>query len=373
MKSEASVLKNWWQSSKRFDILFVILVIGMTLFGLLMVYSASFIWADEKAQDGYFYIRRQAWNAICGLAGFFALSRVPFRFFRLGALPFFLFSTGLLAAVFIPGIGVSAGGARRWIHLGVHFQPSECVKVASVLYAAYFLSARKYLWVLGFLPVIGLLMVQPDFGSIVQLGVVLMIMFFVSGVPLRYFLAYATVGGILGGVLAVAKQYRRARLIAFLDPWRDPGGKGFQILQSYLGLYNGGLFGLGLGNSKQKLFFLPEAHNDFLGAIIAEELGFVGLLVIDSAYVLFVLCGCFFGARLLQTHREKDRHFGFLVAIGIASLIGFRGFFNLAVIVGLVPTKGLTLPLLSYGGSSLCLDLLALGVLWNIARISRKC
>jgi cell division protein FtsW len=359
----------------------VVLIALVVCFGLLMVYSASFIYAQEKLGDGFGLIRKQSAFALLGALAMAVAMRIDFRFwYRAGGYPLLLFATSLLLLVLVPGIGAKVGGAQRWIRLGIlNLQPGEVAKFALIFFVARQLHKKRDRlngFVAGVLapllvplPALLLLLKQPDFGTVVMIGIVILAMMFAAGVPIRFLLGSVGALGSAAAALVLLEPYRKQRLLAFLDPWEDPGGRGFQILQSLLGLYNGKFFGVGLGNSREKLFYLPEAHNDFIGAVIGEELGFLGVLAMVLAFLYLI----YRGARIAQESWTRDQsHYGMLLALGITLAIGLQGFVNLAVVMGLLPTKGLTLPLISYGGSALVVDLFALGVLLSIGRGPRS-
>ncbi len=355
------------------------IVLGMVVFGLLMVYSASFIYAQEKTGDGFSLIRKQmAYAAI----GFFALwggYRIPFDSWKKFAYPGLGLAILLLTLVFIPGIGMKQGGAQRWIHLWkAQFQPGEFAKFAVIFFIAQQLD-RKFERIdritagilsqfVTPLPVFLLLLLQPDFGTTVIITLVIFCLMFLAGVPSKYLSVTLLSGIVVGGWLALGTGYRRMRLMTFVDPWSDPGGKGFQILQSFVGLHNGRFWGVGLGNGKEKLLYLPEAHNDFIFSVIGEELGFIGIIGVVLAYLYFIYCGLRIAS---DCHKLTQDRFGMLLAAGITLALGLQGFVNISVALGLVPTKGLTLPFMSYGGSALLVDLFVVGVLLNVGKRSR--
>ena len=260
-------------------------VIGMVLFGLIMVYSSSFIYAQEKTGDGFSFIKKQLVYAVIGFAALLGACRMDYRRWSRWAYPVLAVSCLLLAAVLLPGVGLKVLGARRWIRLGpATFQPAELAKFGVVFFVASLLDRkhdRLHKFAVGVLspflaplPAMILLLLQPDFGTTVMISLVILSLMFLAGVPKRFLAAALLLAGSAGTWLALGTAYRRQRLMTFLDPWADPGGKGFQILQSMLGLHNGHFWGAGLGNGKEKLFYLPEAHNDFIFAVIGEELGF---------------------------------------------------------------------------------------------------
>jgi cell division protein FtsW len=348
----------------------------MVLFGLVMVYSSSFIYAQERTGDGFNFIKKQLAFAGVGFVAMFAAARVPFRKWADWAYPVAGFSILLLALVLIPGVGTRVLGAQRWLRFGpVSIQPAEIAKFAMILFAAAQLekkSAKLNKFVPGVLanfilplPAMGLLLLQPDFGSTVMITGVIFLLMFLAGVAKRYLFGIATITSLLASYLIVGSPYRKARLMTFLDPWQDPLGKGFQVLQSMLGVHNGSLFGVGLGNGKEKLFYLPEAHNDFIFAVIGEELGFIGIIAVILTFCFFIFRGLKIGS---ECWNQRHDRFGALAATGITLALGLQGFVNMGVVLGLLPTKGLTLPFISYGGSALVVDLCVIGILLNISK-----
>lgn len=358
------------------DVGLLLVVIAMVLFGLIMVYSASFIYAQERTGDGFAFIKKQVLVAVLGFIAMAGATRIPYRRWADWAVPSLATATGLLALVMVPGIGTRVGGAQRWIRMGfMNFQPGELAKFAIIVFVAWQLD-RKQDRIRKFaagvlsnflipLPALVLLLAQPDFGTTVMISITLFCMLFLAGVPRRYLGAALLLAAVVGAYLAFGTPYRRQRVITFMDPWQDPMGRGFQILQSFVGLHNGKFFGVGLGNGKEKLFYLPEAHNDFICAVIGEELGYIGIVAVALTYVYFIYRGLRVGWTCYQRYGDR---FGLFLASGITLALGIQGFTNMAVVLGLVPTKGLTLPFISYGGSALMIDLFAIGVLLSIAR-----
>ena len=386
LKSEGTISKNWLTSFKKFfskqpsgDLMLLVLVASMVLFGLLMVYSSSFIFAEERTGDGYLFIKKQLLYAAMGLFAFMVSSRVPHqRWYQWAPVALFTVLT-MLVLVMIPGVGARAGGAQRWINLGVfRFQPAELAKLVGVMFVGRQLVRHQrdlYDFRKGVIapiallvPVMILLLLQPDFGSTALLAGTAFFLMYVAGVrPLFLF------GGLFGGIgaatlLIITSPYRMARVMTFIDPWRDPAGKGFQVIQSMLGLHNGSLLGQGLGNGKEKLFFLPEAHNDFIFAVIGEELGFIGVAAVIVAYILFIYRGLKISWIALS---QRGDRYGFYLGSGISLLLGLQAFINMGVVMGLLPTKGLTLPFISYGGSALTLNLAAIGILYSISKANQ--
>ncbi len=357
----------------------LVLVLAMVCFGLLMVYSSSYIFAEEKTGDGYTYIKKQLLYAVLGFGAFFVSSRIPHqRWYRWAPAALFTVIT-LLVLVMVPGVGARSGGAQRWINLGIfRFQPAELAKLVGVMFVGRQLvrhqkelhDFRKGIIapVALLLPMMGLLLLQPDFGSTALIAGTAFILMYVAGVRALYLF-----GGLFGGLgaaflLIITSPYRLARVMTFIDPWRDPAGKGFQVIQSMLGLSNGSIFGQGLGNGKEKLFFLPEAHNDFIFAVIGEELGFIGVASVICAYIFFIYRGLKISWDALNQRQDR---FGFYFGCGISLILGLQAFINMGVVMGLLPTKGLTLPFISYGGSALTLNLFAIGILYSISKANQ--
>jgi cell division protein FtsW len=300
------------------------------------------------------------------------LMRVDLKILRRASWPVLGVCALLLIAVLIPGVGKKVGGAARWIKIsGFTFQPAEFVKIGLVLFMAHSLALKQdkvksfrfgllpYLLILAVL--LGLLLAQPDLGGALTLGVVAIAMLLVAGTRLSYLAGIGLIALPFLYFMVMNVDYRRRRIMAFLNPWEDPSNTGFQIIQSWIAFGSGGAFGQGLGESKQKLFYLPEAHTDFIFSVIGEELGYVGVIVIAAMFMLLVLRG-------LRTSLNAPDEFSCFLAFGLTLLIGMQAFVNMAVVMGMVPTKGLALPFLSYGGTSLITTLAAIGLLLNVSR-----
>jgi cell division protein FtsW len=351
------------------------LTLCLISFGVLMVYSSSFILATERFGDGFWFLKRQALFALLGIMSLFLTSLIPISFWKKAAPFFWLISCLLLGLVLFPTIGTKIGGARRWIRFYTWgLQPAEVAKFSSILILAQRFSATRhfqtfirtlvshFVWIV---PIVGLLLLQPDFGTSAIICLSLFCLSFLAAVPWRY-LAITCAGlAAMAYGLITAAPYRLARLLAFLDPWQDQSGTGFQVIQSFLGFYNGGFWGQGLGNSKEKLFFLPEAHNDFICSVIAEEHGFLGIFILVGVWSLIILRG--FKTALSQLSRQDL--FGYLLASGLTLNLGLPFLLNLCVVLGLVPTKGLASPFLSYGGSALVMDCASVGVLLSLSKM----
>ncbi len=357
-------------------------VIFILSIGLVMVYSASLDIASlskATSYNGYFFISRHATYIATGIVACTVTYFIPLRFWEKNALPLFFCGAGLLLIVLINGIGKEVNGAQRWIMLGpVNFQPSEIMKILAVLYAADYINRKRHILdniKLSFLPIltvilgIGFLLLQePDLGAFVVISFISFSILFLGGVRLIGFFSLMGLAVIGFVTIILISPYRLARVVGFLDPWSDPYGKGYQLSHSLIAFGRGEFWGVGLGKSIEKLFYLPEAHTDFIMAVIGEELGFIGVATIILLFGTFVYRAFQIGnyAHLLQ------RDYANLVAKGIGLWFGFQAFINIGVNVGLLPTKGLTLPLMSFGGSSIVANLIAVGILLRIDSDNRK-
>ncbi len=340
--------------------------------GVVMVYSASAIVAADRFHDPYFFLKKQLFWALLGSACLWLMLRLDYRRLEGAVLPLLVVAGLLLILVLIPPIGQAINGTRRWIRLGpVSFQPAELAKLALVVYLAAFLAKKRDVlgdFRRGLLPPLAvagalaaLVLAQPDLGNCLTLITLTITLLFLAGGRLKH-LGFVLLPALPLTVFAVwAAPYRLRRITAFLDPWADPRGSGFQIIQSWLALGNGGVLGQGIGASKQKLFYLPEAHTDFIFAIIGEELGFLGAAAIVALFVVLVWRGLRIGLRAPDP-------FGAYLALGITVLIATQTLVNLGVVTGTLPTKGLPLPFISFGGSALLVTMLSTGVLLNISQ-----
>jgi cell division protein FtsW len=351
--------------------LFGVAVVLLSL-GVVMVYSASAIVASDRFHDPYFFLKRQlVWACVGGVALWMAM-RLDYRRLQGFVVPALLLSLVLLVLVLVPPFGQAINGTRRWLRLGpVSLQPAEFAKLALVLYLAAFLSRRAESlgdFRRGFLPpllvagcVAGLVVSQPDLGNCVAIMSVTFALLFLGGSPVKHLLVVLAAALPLITVAVLMAPYRLRRVFAFVDPWSDPRGSGFQIIQSWLALGGGGPLGRGIGASQQKLFYLPEAHTDFIFAIIGEELGFVGALAIVLLLAVLVWRGWRVGLRAPDL-------FGAYLAFGITVFLAIQTLINLGAVTGLLPTKGLPLPFISFGGSSLLVTMLSTGILLNISQ-----
>lgn len=353
-----------------YDVRLLFAVLFLVGIGIVMVYSASSAVALEKFGSGTYFLKRQALFSLIGIVILVLFSHVPFRIYRPLAYPLLILAMLSLTLVHVPGLGWSAGGALRWIRIGpVTFQPVEAARLALIVYLAYSLSKKQEIlkeFSVGFVPHLLILMLlsiplilQPDFGSAVIFGALTWLMMFVGGVPLRHLLSAFLLLLPAAYYLMVSEAYRLRRLISFLDPWQYPADEGYQIIHSLMAFGTGGFWGAGIGKGYQKLFYLPEPHTDFIFAVIGEELGFLGVAFILGLYALVLW-------RSIRIARNCDDDFGMLMAVGITFALALQVSINMGVCLGLLPTKGLTLPFLSYGGTSLLLNMIGIGILMNI-------
>jgi cell division protein FtsW len=340
--------------------------------GLVMVFSASSVAAYAQYGSSFLFFQRQAVYAGVGVLGLFLLSRMPYVIWSRLAVPFLAATGILLLLVLHPAAGTSAGGSSRWLAVGpITIQPSEMVKLALVAFAATVLTRKAALLdelghlLLPLLPVTAvvcwLVMRQPDLGTTVILAGTIFVLLFIAGVRLRYLGVAGIAGVAVGWILIMGAPYRRARFLSFLSPWRDPQNAGYHLIQSYIALGSGGLFGVGLGASRQKWMYVPNAHTDFIFSILGEELGLLAAICVLGLFAVLLYGGIRVAARAPDT-------FGRLLASGIVSWLGLQTIVNLGAVTGLLPITGVPLPLLSYGGSSLVVTLGAIGILVNIAR-----
>ncbi|HEY6876688.1 MAG TPA: putative lipid II flippase FtsW, partial [Polyangiales bacterium] len=371
---EASDPRNWPTVIGREDSVLLGTVVALIVFGVVMVYSASSVRAQREFHDGHHYLIRQAIYALVGIPMMLGLARVDYHRYRVLGKPL-LFTAACMMAFVIGGFGHTAGGAARWIALGpIHVQPAEVAKVALIIWLADSLAQKNTrmgsFWV-GILPhalvaggLIVLCMAQPDFGSGVMMMLLTFVLLFVAGAKIGYMAVGGAIAATVGCWLVVSSEYRWQRYKVFTDPLKYRLSGGYQIVESWIGFGNGGLWGVGLGNSQQKLLYLPEAHTDFIAAIVAEELGFIGFAMLVLAFGLVVVRGVRAALRAVD-------HFGTYLGIGFTMFVGAQAVTNLSVVLGLLPTKGLTLPFLSSGGSSLLVNCAAMGILLNVSRARR--
>ncbi|MDP9160605.1 MAG: putative lipid II flippase FtsW [Acidobacteriota bacterium] len=339
--------------------------------GLVMVFSASAVVAKERYGSGYFFLTRQVGWAVAGIAAMTVAMKVDYRRYKNPAVVFSVLgvTTLMLISVFLLD---RSHHTHRWIHFGgFSFQPSELAKPALILFLAFFLESRmKFIndWRNTVLPALlptfvflGLIVFQPDLGTAIACAAITGCMLFVAGLNLRY-LGYTVAASLLPLYFLIFHvAYRRNRILAFLDPYSDPQGRGFHIIQSLIAVATGGITGQGLMEGKQKLFYLPEPHTDFIFSVISEELGLVGALAIVTLFTVFLWRG-------IRTAMRTQDAFGRFLAVGITCMVVVQAFINISVVLGLMPTKGIPLPLISYGGSSIFMTLACIGVLLNVSK-----
>lgn len=353
------------------DVTLAATLVGLIAFGVVMVYSASAVYANNMFGDGYHFLFRQTIFAAAAFVVLIVSTRVNITLLRRSTYPVLLIAVVLMVAVAL-GFGRSAGGATRWLAVGpVNVQPAELAKLAMIMWLAHSLakkSNRVRTFSIGFLPhvlVAGLLMLlclaQPDFGSAVMIALLTFVVLFAAGAKAGYLLGCVLLAVPVGWAAIASSPYRMRRIKAFLEPFEHRQGAGYQITESLMGFGSGGWTGVGLGDGRQKLLFLPEAHTDFISAIIGEELGFIGIVLLCAAFGWVVFRG------LRAAWRAQDEYAGYL-AVGMTLFIGLQAFTNLAVAMGLLPTKGLALPFVSYGGSSLLVNAAAAGIILNTSR-----
>lgn len=359
---------------KKYNKLLLLAVILISLFGLLMIYSSSNIWAEYKYNDPYKYLKSQAIFLIIGYILMIIISKFPYQNYKKLANIIFLTCTIMLILVLIPGIGTVRNGSRSWFGIGsLGLQPSEFTKLGLIIFTSKYLAnntkelkniKKGVLPILGVLLLIfGLIMLEPDFGTGVVIVMTIIVLLFISGVKINFFIKIGILGLLGVIILILIAPYRLERIISFINPWTDPLGSGFQIIQSLYAIGPGGLLGLGFGNSIQKHFYLPEPQTDFIFAIISEEFGFLGVLIISTLFITIIYSG-------LKISMRCQDNFGKFLAFGITFGLAFQTILNLMVVVGLLPVTGVTLPFLSYGGSSLLISLINIGILLNIDKNS---
>lgn len=357
------------------SMVFALGTLSLTVLGLLMIYSATNVMAGSSPRfgtDPAYFLKRQLLFLVTGVSVAAFLSRVDYDVYRRNIWPILCGTFVLLLLVFVPGIQHTANGAARWINLRVfYFQPSELAKFVLLLYAAYAVDRRGenpkegFRAFLPMLAVMGLfvaaILKEPDFGMAVMIAASFLVVIFLAGFPLKL-LALGGAAAVAGAALLIAaKPYRMARMTAFLDPFSQAQAGGYQVVQSLIAFSNGGLLGTGVGAGKQKLFYLPEMHTDYIFSVIGEELGFAGVVLVGACYVTIV----WMGFRIARRARDP---FGKYVALGFSCVIGMQAMMNMMVGLKMLPPKGMVLPFLSYGGSSLILHLAAVGVLLNVSR-----
>lgn len=345
----------------------------LLLIGSVMIYSSTSVitpLAAKKNITPFYYFKRHLITMMMGFFFMYLAYRIKVELLNRISIPLLILSFFLLLAVFIPNLGLTVGGARRWIRLWPStFQPSELVKLSMVIFLARYISMpyfRRDSFVSFLIPVCvmfifqAVFILQPDFGATINLGILTIIMLILAGTRLRYVLSL-TILALPVIIKLLMQPYRLKRILAFLDPWSDPQGSGFQLIQSFIALGSGGLTGVGLGEGKQKLSFLPEIHTDFIFSLIGEELGFIGVIAVIILFLFIFIRG-------ISIANRMETGFSYYLSYGLTLMIVLQALINFAVATGIVPTKGLPLPFISYGGSSLLVNMIAIGILLNISR-----
>jgi cell division protein FtsW len=360
------------QKGRSIDFSILILTIALVLFGIVMVFSASFYYAEQRYHDQYFFFKKQIIGAVVGLACMLFLTFFDYKKMAKFRYPMLIISIALLGAVLVPGVGQKLNGSARWIPLpGFNLQPVEVVKLALIVFMAANMAGKKekmkkfkfgvfpYLLIMGI--ICGLLLLQPNFSAVISIVLLTFILMFVGGANILHL-------GVIGGsgaaalyLLLFTQDYRQNRILAFLDPWKYPQEQGYQLIQSLYAIGSGGLFGVGFGNSRQKFLFLPYGESDFIFSIITEELGFIGAVCVIAVFALLIWRG-------IRVAMRAPDMFGTLVAGGIVSIIAIQVLMNIAVVTGTIPPTGVSLPFLSHGSSSLVIFMSSIGVLLNISK-----
>lgn len=358
--------------SANWDIGLLFTVIALLGFGTLMLYSASAIMAAQKLGDPMYLVKTQLIRTGIGIVAMFIALRVDYRWWKRLIYPMIALSIIMLILVLIPGVGVVQNGSRRWFSIiELSFQPAEVVKIVTVIYLAYSVSKKGEAmkkFSVGFIPhllmaglMVAILMRQPDFGSSVLILTITLVMLFAAGAKVIYMAIMVPIAGLAGFIAITGEAYRMKRIMAFLDPWSYQSDAGYQIVESLISIGSGRITGVGLGNGKGKLGYVPELWNDFIGTIIAEELGLIGIVALVG--LIFVLL--WRGYKISWNAADK---FGVFLAFGLTTILGIQAAANLCVVTGLLPNKGITLPFVSFGGSSMIMSLFAIGILLNISR-----
>lgn len=357
---------------KRYDIILFLAVILLAIFGIVMIYSSSYIWAGYKFNDPFKYVKSQTIFFIIGIIIMLLVRKIDYNTYYkktniiLGACLL------LLVLVLIPGIGTVRNGSRSWFGIGsLGIQPSEAAKLGLIIFTSKYLSnSNKFIKNLkkGVIPILlimllffGLIMLQPDFGTGMIMVISIIVLLFVAGVNMNFFIGGGIIGLVGIVVLILIAPYRMDRITSFINPWSDPLGTGFQIIQSLYAIGPGGLLGQGFLNSRQKHFYLPEPQTDFIFSIISEEFGFLGVLIVSLLFITILYCG-------FKIALNSKEAFPKYLAFGMTFQILFQAILNLMVVIGLIPVTGVTLPFLSYGGSSLLVSMASMGIILNISK-----
>ena len=377
MRSAVTYLKSWFGrfeavSQRRPDPWLWLPAMALLMFGCLMVLNTTYFMSQEKTGDAFHFFKLHLLHLAVGLAMLIALSQFSLRGLRRLVFPLLVISVAMLVMLYVPGLGMVRGGARRWLRLGPYVcEPVEFVKLAVVFFLAEFLSRRRERMRLfergplpAFLivaPIAIMILKQPDLGNTVMLALVLFVMLYAAGAQMKHL---SMAGGAALCILVLqtmAKSYRMRRVTAFLHPWETARGAGFQLIQSFIALGAGGGWGVGLGEGRQKMYYLPQAHTDFIFAVVGEEFGILGGVVVVALFCVILFRG------MKIAHDEPDG-FASLLAVGLTASLSFQALINMAVVIGLIPTKGLPLPFLSYGGTAIMMSMAALGALLALGR-----
>ena len=356
----------------KLDIKLIITVFLICVYGIIMIYSASSVWAEYKFNDKLHYVIMQSAFFLMGIVLMIIVSKIPYTYYLKKSNTILFICLILLVLVLIPGIGTVRNGSRSWFGIGgLGVQPSEFMKLALIIFTSkYIYNNPKQMKTVtkGAFPILlvtiftfGLIMLQPDFGTGTILVLTIVAMLFISGVNFSFFIKLGMIGIVGAVILIIMAPYRMERIVSFLNPWSDPLGTGFQAIQSLYAIGPGGLFGLGFGKSIQKHFYLPEPQTDFIFSIISEELGILGIITVAILFLIIIL-------RSIKISIKAPDIFAKFLVFGIIFQLSFQTLLNLSVVVGLVPVTGVTLPFFSYGGSSLIITLISMGIILNISR-----
>ena len=347
-------------------------VVGLLAVGVTMVLSTSYLYSQERYGDGTYFFRKQMIAMGAGAVALIACTMIPSALYRRFAYPLLALSFIILILVLVPGVGVNRGGARRWIMFpGFAFQPSELAKLALVFYLAHSMAKKEQMirsFSVGVLPHLmvfglfaGMLLLEPDFGTALMLSMLLYFMLFIGGARVHHLVGTGLMALPVLIYVFTKADYRIRRLMSFLDPWSDAAGSGFHVIQSLIAFGSGQIWGRGLGESRQKLFYLPEAHTDFVFSVIGEELGLLGALAVLALFGVIITRG-------LQLTAKIEEPFDQYLAFGLTVLLGLQALIHMGVVMGLMPTKGLVLPFISYGGSAMVINLMEAGILLGLSR-----
>ncbi len=356
---------------KPFDVYLLFVTLLLVFIGVVMVFSSSAMMARDNYHDSYYFLKRELLFVFLGLMLMFVAKRIPYRLYWKIIYPLLGVTLFSLLLVLVIGHGGTSEGVHRWIKIGgFSLQPSEFARLVVIIFTAYALAKKGEKvrdFSKGFLPVlvisgvyILLILAQRDLGGAFILGLIVFLMLFIAGTRISFLLGAVLMALPALYYLLFAVSFRRQRILAFLDPWKYRLDYGFQIIQSFIAFKSGGLSGVGLGEGKQKLFYLPEAHTDFIFSVLGEELGLIGVIIVVGLFTAFIFRG------LMITLKSRDL-FGLYLAFGLTLLVGAQAFMNMGVVMGVLPTKGLALPFISYGGSSMMVSMLTVGILLNIS------